>query len=71
MSAIRAGDDRFHHVDGSHRWLSPDPDRTNDDVWRGLIAEHVAAHRRGDDKPRRAGRARACGDECVPAGGGR
>ncbi|MCG5460618.1 hypothetical protein MED01_004044 [Micromonospora sp. MED01] len=36
MSILRAGDEKFHYSDGSHKWIPPDPDY-DQDVWNEQI----------------------------------
>lgn len=40
---LREGDERFHYSDGSHRWVRPDPDMS-DEAWTALVMAHLTAH---------------------------
>lgn len=55
MSLINWGDERFHLSDNSHNWIAPaDIDQA---VWNTMVRAHQQHHLRGDDIPRRSGRA--------------
>ncbi|MGK5441077.1 hypothetical protein ACSNN7_04485 [Micromonospora sp. URMC 105] len=47
MSILRAGDEKFHYSDGSHRWIPPDPDY-DQAVWDEQVRQHKLGHLRGE-----------------------
>ncbi|WP_174526664.1 hypothetical protein [Micromonospora maritima] len=50
MSVLRAGDEKFHYSDGSHRWVAPGPDY-DQAVWDEQVRQHKLGHLR-DERPR-------------------
>ncbi|SCL48776.1 hypothetical protein GA0070606_1362 [Micromonospora citrea] len=50
MSILRAGDEKFHYSDGSHRWIPPDPDY-DQEVWDEQVRQHKLGHLR-NEQPR-------------------
>ncbi|MFI6131209.1 hypothetical protein [Micromonospora sp. NPDC051141] len=54
MSVLRAGDEKFHYSDGSHRWIPPDPDY-DQAVWDEQVRQHKLGHLR-NERPRVDGR---------------
>jgi hypothetical protein len=50
MSSLTPSDEKFHYLDGSHRWGCPDPEG-DQEVWTDQIRAHVARHTAGQDTP--------------------
>ncbi|MEU7715427.1 hypothetical protein AB0B03_26210 [Micromonospora chalcea] len=50
MSVLRAGDEKFHYSDGSHRWTAPDPEY-DQEVWEEQVRQHKLGHLR-NERPR-------------------
>jgi hypothetical protein len=47
MSILRRGDEKYHYPDGSHRWISPDPDHDQED-WGEQVRQHKDRHLAGE-----------------------
>ncbi|WP_176308817.1 hypothetical protein [Micromonospora sp. NBS 11-29] len=45
MSVVRAGDEKYHYHDGSHRWVPPDPDH-DQAAWEEQVRQHKLDHLR-------------------------
>lgn len=48
VSLLKPGDEWLHYSDGSHRWVSPDPDDSQP-AWDARIRRHLRAHRASPD----------------------
>ena len=47
MSILDPDDERLHYSDGSHRWIPPDPDYSQQD-WDEMVRQHLLQHLRGE-----------------------
>ncbi len=47
VSVLRAGDEKFHYSDGSHRWMAPDPEY-DQEVWEEQVRQHKLGHLRNE-----------------------
>lgn len=65
MGVIRPGDEALHYSDGTHRWISPGAEPTDEEErsWRAVVAAHLDEHRTTMDGPRVRGRGRTVGAE--------